>query len=152
MHTLFLTAQLIHVKNHTSLQLLLIFLLAASVFLPSCKKVNEATLLGGDLVPDVDNINTFASTLDVVTDNVYLEDSSRVIYTDPVALGTITNDPEFGKTNASAYLQVSPTFFKSYPFVSKENLTIDSVVLSLNYIGGYGDTSSMQTVHVYEIS
>jgi len=143
---------LIHVKNHISLQLVLIFLLAGSVFLPSCKKINEATLLGGGLVPDVDNINTFAATLDVVTDNVYLEDSSRIIYTDPVALGAITNDPEFGQTKASVYFQVSSPFYKNYPYVSRENFTVDSVVLSLDYLGGFGDTNSMQTVHVYEVS
>lgn len=139
-------------KKRTPLHLALVLLLTGFIFLPSCKKVNEATLLGGGLVPEVDNINTFEKSFETATDNIALADTNRLVYTDPVALGNITNDPEFGQTNASVYFQITPTSNGTYPFVSKENFVVDSVVLALDYIGGYGDTVTPQTVHVYEVA
>src|SRR5215217_5605302 len=150
MHPYFSTAQSIHVKKRLLLHLAL--LLTGFVFISSCKKVNEATLLGGNLVPEVDKINTFETTLPAETNNVLLEDTGKLGYTYPVALGTISNDPEFGQTNASVYFQINPSKYGKYPFSSKENLAIDSVVLSLDYLGAYGDTNALQTVHVYEIA
>lgn len=130
---------------------LALVLFSSFIFLLSCKKVNEATLLGGGLVPEVDNINTFETTFAAESNNVRLDDTTKVIYTDPVAVGTITNDPEFGQTTASAYFQINPTVYGSYPFTAKDPL-IDSVVLSLDYVGGYGDTNAQQTMHVYEVA
>jgi hypothetical protein len=126
--------------------------LCSLVLLLSCRKINEATTLGDDLVPEVDNINTFDTTFSVETNNVLLTDTARLVYDDPVALGNITDDPEFGKTNAAVYFQINPRAYGTYPFTSKENLIIDSVVLSLSYIAGYGDTNSMQTVRVFEVA
>jgi hypothetical protein len=126
--------------------------LCSLVLLLSCRKINEATTLGDDLVPEVDNINTFETTFPVETNNVLLNDTAKLIYDDPVALGNITDDPEFGKTNAAVYFQVNPRVYGTYPFTSKENLIIDSVVLSLAYIAGYGDTNSVQTVRVFEVA
>lgn len=130
--------------------LLLIFSL---FFFFSCRRVNEATLLGGDLVPEVDNINTFDKSFLTVTDNFLLKDTTKLTYGDPVALGNIASDPEFGQTNAAVYFQVSPVTYGTYPFAAeKENIIIDSVVLSLDYVAGYGDTTVPQTVRVYEIA
>ena len=131
--------------------LALVIVLTPFVFLLSCKKVNEATLLGGSLVPEADNITTFEKTFAAQTNNVGLSDTTNLVYSDAVALGTISNDPEFGQTNASVYFQINPATYGIYPFTAV-NPTIDSVVLSLDYIGGYGDTNAQQTVHVYEIS
>jgi hypothetical protein len=131
--------------------LLIVFTLLYFIF--SCKKVNEATFLGDDLVPEVDNINTFDTIFTTETDNVVLNDTTNLAYGDPVALGTISNDPEFGTVNASVYFQVSPASYGTYPFgASKDSILIDSVVLSLNYVGGYGDTNTPQTVRVYQIA
>jgi hypothetical protein len=119
----------------------------------SCKKINEATELGGDLIPAVDNVNTFQVELDANTSNhIFFNDSTRVNYSDAVALGHIV-DPEFGTTHANFDFSIVPNSLGTYPFISRTNLTIDSVVLSLAYAGGYGDTANgTQTVNVFEIS
>jgi hypothetical protein len=125
--------------------LALVFVLA---FL-SCKKINEATELGGDLVPAVDNINTFEAVLNTVTDNKIFGDTTKNYYSDNVALGKI-NDPVFGKTSADVYFNISSPSYGVNPFDSL--IGIDSVVLSLAYNNTYGDTNSQHSVSVYEIA
>jgi uncharacterized protein DUF4270 len=121
-------------------------------FFLSCKKVNEATQLGDDLVPAVDNVHTFEVALNTVTNNVLFNDTTVVGYYDYIALGDL-NDPEFGHTHANTCFTISPSAFGSYPFVKEDSLAIDSVVLSLAYQAAYGDTVSngIQTLRVYEI-
>jgi hypothetical protein len=139
------------VKKLCSLPTSLILIATTLLFFISCKKINEATTLVDELVPEADNINTFERTYPTETDNVMLNDTAKLVYSDPVALGTITNDPEFGQTAASVYFQINPSAYGVYPFTAK-NPTIDSVVLSLDYLGGYGDSTIPQTVIVYEIA
>ena len=67
-----------------------------------CTKL-DTTTLGSDLIPVVDNINTFADTFNVVTSQGYFVDSSHVSRDDYNALGNISNDPLFGKTNANVF-------------------------------------------------
>jgi hypothetical protein len=120
--------------------------------LDSCKKINEATELGSDLVPAVDNIHTFETFLSTETDNQLYNDSSKFTYYDPVAIGAITNDADFGQTQASAYFNMAPRVFGSYPFYNKDSIKgIDSIVLSLSFQSSYGDTNSTLNVHVFEI-
>lgn len=72
---------------------------------------------------------------------------------DLAAIGSITNDPEFGQTNASAYFSIRSSVYGTNPFNHKDSIIgIDSVVLSLSYRGSYGDTLSPQTVRVFEIA
>lgn len=127
--------------------------LSSLLFFPSCKKINEATELGDGLVPAVDNIHTFEMALDAVTINHLFNDSTQVFGTDPVALGDM-DDPEFGRTHANADFSIYPSSFGSYPFLNKDSVVIDSVVLSLAYQAAYGDTinNGMQTLRVFEIS
>jgi len=123
------------------------------IFSLSCNKINQATELGDDLVPAVDNLHTFEVALNANTNNVLLGDTILVGYYDPVALGDF-NDPEFGHTHANANFNISPSSIGRYPFVKNDaNLKIDSVVLSLSYQGAYGDTvnDGIQTLRVYEI-
>jgi len=120
----------------------------------SCKKINEATELGGDLIPAVDNVHTFETALSTITRNGIYDDSARVAYTDLVALGDI-NDPDFGHLHANFNFNITPSVIGTYPFLNKkDSLTMDSVVLQLSYAGAYGDTVSngVQTVTVYEIA
>ena len=117
----------------------------------SCKKINEATELGDDLVPEVDNITTFETYFATETQNRILNDTTRLLYSDNVALGYIGNDPEFGSTVADAYFGISAPAYGTFPFTSKENLVIDSVVLSLSYVAAYGDSNSTQKLQVYEV-
>ncbi len=140
----------------------LVLVLSTIVLFSSCKKINEATELGDELMPRVDNINTFETSFETLTNNFLFTDTAEektLEYQDNVALGNIINDPEFGATNASVYFGLSAPGTSAstgsngtYPFTSKENLIIDSVVLSLSYTRAYADSIGMQTVRVYEIA
>lgn len=135
-----------------SLALLSIVSVSLIIIFSSCKKINEPTELGSDLIPGVDNVHTFELSLNTVTDNVRFDDSTKLNYADQVAIGDI-NDPEFGQTHGDAYFNISPSSFGTYPFINKDSVIMDSVVLSLAYTEGYGDTlNGSQTFRVYEIS
>lgn len=124
----------------------------------SCSKL-DTTDIGSDLIPAVDNVHTFADTLNIITTQGIFDDSTIITRTNDHVLGTISNDPVWGTTKANIYLQLKPTF---YPFhygnvtdtidASLDPRThFDSVVLCLNYKGFYGDSTVPQQVSVYEI-
>lgn len=124
---------------------------AILVFFIACKKI-DVTDIGGDLIPAVDNVTTFDTVLDVITDNFLIQDSSRVLRGESHGWGIIDNDPEFGKTKGEIYLQLTPSSFGNHPFPKKDSLLIiDSVVLTLAYSGYYGDTNSLERMTVHEI-
>lgn len=142
--------------KHKNIAAIFVFVLASSItFFFSCKKINEATTIGGDLIPVVDNVNTFDTTLDVLAYNdvfTNINDSSTSSYTDVQYLGQITNDPLFGKTDARMFLQLKPVAFK-HAFINRpDSLELDSIVLVLSYVNTYGDTVQPQNVRVYEIA
>jgi hypothetical protein len=130
------------------------FLIVSLVIAFSCKKINEATELGGNLIPDVDNVKTFEVALTADATNSLFDDSVRVLYSDLLALGDI-NDAEFGNVHANFCFNVSSSTYGSYPYKpSHDSLgVVDSVVLSLSYAGAYGDTigNGIQNISVYEI-
>lgn len=143
--------------KHKQLVITLGVFIASTLFLlSSCRKINEATTLGGDLIPPVDNITTFDTTLDVEAYNGLLNllnDSTRSSYgaPHPLTLGYISNDPLFGKTDARMFLELKPT---NYPFkfaAVPDSLHLDSVVLVLENAGVWGDTVVPQTVRVFEL-
>lgn len=116
---------------------LLTLLSIALIF--SCTKINESTELGDELIPSVDNINTFDTTLEIQAAYYPFDDSSKHLINESMALGRI-NDPAFGSTTADMFFNLSSTVYNSSPF--RDTLeAIDSVVLSLAYRGGYGDTT-----------
>lgn len=132
-------------RSPFSLFILFIFVITA------CKKINEPTDLGRDLIPPVDNVNTFEKYLATITDNKLFNDSSYASFNDNVALGHI-NDPVFGETSADIYFSIARISYSLPVFDSL--VTIDSVILSLTYKGAYGDTSVAQpplSVTVHEI-
>lgn len=120
----------------------------------SCTKLNESTNLGEDLIPAVDNVNTFDTTLEVNTAYYPFDDSVKHFISENMAVGQL-NDPVFGPTTADMYFNLSSTVYGNHPFTNKDtpNFFIDSVVLSLAYQFGYGDTTaaSQLTVQVSEI-
>src|SRR5258705_850795 len=138
---------------------------ATLIFFISCKKINEVTDLGGDLIPPVDNINTFDTTLTVEAYNdlftlggsvadTLKEDSIRSHYSNEQFLGLINADPLFGKTDAQMYFELKPAVFP-HSFPNKptlDSLFLDSVVLVLDYVETYGDSNAVQTVTVSEIT
>ena len=51
-------------KRNLALSFIAIVATVAIVF-SACKKINESTELGGGVIPSVDNINTFDTTISV---------------------------------------------------------------------------------------
>lgn len=127
-------------------------ILMMAAFISSCNKINLPTELGNDIIPPVDNINTFDTTLEVETYNSsfdYAVDSGASVYSDDQILGRISNDPIFGKTDARMYFQLySASPFKNVP----GKRIIDSVVLVFNPVTIYGDTAAPQNIEVSEIA
>jgi len=125
----------------------------------SCRKLNEASEIGGSVIPGADGVNTFDTTItSLQTFNHIFEgtkDSAMALGNlgyDQI-LGNISNDPLFGKTNAKMFLQLKP---EVYPWsfsgiYNKDSLYIDSVVLVLGWNGSYGDTMTSQKITVKEI-
>lgn len=133
--------------------LLVTGLLTAIVFFSNCTKINP-TDIGTDLLPAVDNVHTFDTTLRVYTTNYLFDDSSRAPYTASHALGIVEDDPEFGKTEAQIYLSVVPNATSRNPFIALDSVVgIDSAFLSLGYTGVImGDSNSTQRFAIYEIT
>jgi hypothetical protein len=124
-----------------------------------CTKI-DTTDIGGNLIPVVDNVNTFATELEVIANNydslittpTSQNECAVIDRTDENILGYIGNDPYFGKTTASIFFQVLPPFIKFQWPVAKDSLFIDSVVLVLSYKKTYGDTIAMQRVNVQQVN
>jgi len=129
----------------------LFLVLLAGHMLASCTRINESTNLGGDLIPPVDNINTFEAFLTTEADNRLMVDTTKVYFNDDLAIGHL-NDPEFGATHADAFFNISHPNYFVYPYYNRDSVKIDSVVLSLSYQASYGDTNSNLTLRVFEIS
>lgn len=129
-------------------------IITSLLILFSCTKINEATELGGNLIPPVDNIHTFDTTLEVQVFN----DSFTVVTDSTIALpgfthflGKINNDPFFGKTDAQIFFELKPSTYR-FTFADKpDSLHLDSVVLVMDYVQTYGDSTLPQTLNVYEI-
>lgn len=118
----------------------------------SCTKI-DTTTLGGNLIPPVDNVHTFDTTLTVIANNFDIPVCDSVYRTDLHALGIIPNDPYFGKTTASMYFELKPDYFPfTFPASDKDSLVLDSAVLVLHYASSYGDTSEQQKVLVYKLT
>lgn len=117
----------------------------------SCQKI-DTTDLGVGLIPEVDNVNTFETILDVITDNSYMPESDSITRSEDHALGVMT-DPEFGTTTANIYFEILPPTAGTYPFGNFDSTKIiDSVILSLSYKSIYGDSMSKENFGVYEIA
>ena len=142
----------------------LLFLICGTVVLTgffSCTKI-DTTNLGADLIPAVDNVRTFADTLNVFgTQGLVTPDSTRIGSAVLQVLGNISNDPIFGKTTSNIYLQYKPTFFPYFFGNAKDTIGqsfapvgtgFDSVVLCLSYKGFYGDSSQPQQLRVLELN
>jgi hypothetical protein len=115
-------------------------------FLSSCK---ENTILPPDLVPVIDNINTFqADSFSLITHNIYQDSlltggslngisvsKNANLYH---ALGTINSNADFGFTHASFHVEVLPP---SSNYTHKGfNPVFDSIVLTIPFKGTFGDT------------
>lgn len=140
-------------KKYISLSLFTT-LFATLLFTIGCRKINEATDVGGDLIPAVDNITTFDTTLTVEAFNdsfTFANDSQYLARGEEMFLGKINSDPFFGKTDAQMFFELKPLIYGIYPFVRKDSIKIDSIVLVLDYLETFGDTNTAQSIKVYEL-
>jgi hypothetical protein len=134
--------------------ILALVLISLSVFFiySSCTKI-DTTDLGNELIPAVDNVKTFDTVLDIITNNlISSDDTTEIPYNLDHAIGIIENDLDFGRTDAALYFDVAPPAFKLYPFVAKDSVVaVDSIIVSLAYKSLYGDSNSVQRFEVFEV-
>ena len=123
-----------------------LFIGALAIFSISCSKTTEQ--IGNGLLPSGDNIGAFSTDSVVMTCHSETIDSMTTKGMTTVLLGSMM-DPVMGLTNANIYTQLHLSSTHQY-FGS--NPVIDSVVLQLCVNGYYGDTTTLQTVHVYELA
>ena len=112
----------------------------------SCSKTTES--IGNGLLSENDHIGT--SYVDTLQLNCHSEriDSLYTKGLTTVLLGSMM-DPVMGLTNANLFTQLHISSTSHY---FGDSPIIDSVVLQLAYAGYYGDTTTMQTVHIYELA
>jgi len=127
-----------------------------SLFNWNCTKL-DTTDIGSDLLPAVDNVHTFDTVLNITTSQFLFNDTTIIERTDDHALGAITNDPLFGKTNANIFLQLKPGFYPYYFGSEKDTLNgfgagLDSIVLCFPYKGFWGDTTLPLHFEVHQVS
>jgi hypothetical protein len=129
-------------------------LIALSLFtlLYSCSKF-DTTDIGSDLLPVVDNVNTFDTLITVnATQFINSNDSSIVTREADHVLGRINNDPLVGATIADIYAQFKPTFYPFYYGNAKDTIVgLDSAVLCLSYKSFWGDSMQPIQLTVYAI-
>lgn len=114
-------------------------------FMVSCTK--RPGEIGADLLPDDGLISPmFTDTVTVVAYSIR-EDSLRTDKPETALMGSIF-DPVFGTATAGFFTQISLST-ASHNFGN--NPQLDSLVLQLAYAGFYGDTTTVQTVRVYEV-
>ena len=121
-------------------------ILCAILVFGACKE--DSGLIGLDVQPQDEFLNTdyFDTTTIAVRSSTH--DS---LITSNIALNMLgyIQDPVFGKTQAGIYTQFR---LSSYNADFGENVTVDSVVLTLVYGGHYGDTLNSFLVRVYELT
>lgn len=118
--------------------------LLALVF-ASCKKTPDT--IGSDLIDDNNYINVLKTDTMQIECHAYIDSigSKNVRF----ALLGAMNDPVFGSTEASFYTQFR---FSSAGHLFGDNAVVDSLVLQLALSSLYGDTTTMHTVHVFELT
>ena len=123
-----------------------------SLLFSACTKI-ESTTIGAGLIPSIDGVNTLDTIFNVVT-NSYINpasDSAKVNRYDDHIIGVINNDPLFGKTTATTYLELAPTFYKYYFPGAVSTANVDSAVLILSYRGTFGDTGVAAIPQTWEV-
>jgi hypothetical protein len=138
------TKRLNHLLTKLPASLLTGILLILALF--SCNK--DPYEIGIDLLPPSDTLNVRTTDTCTVEAFSVRQDSTRTDKTTSLMLGSIM-DPVFGQSTCSFYTQA---FLESEGVDFGKNPVLDSIVLMLCYSGYYGDTLSMQTVKVYEVS
>ena len=119
-------------------------------FFSACTRISS-TDIGAGLIPAIDGVTTKDTLLDVITDSFDETDSARVYKGDDHVVGSITNDPIFGKTTARMFFEMKPQAYPYYFLGNKDSLRVDSAVLILSYKGVYDDSTTPLRLRVFEI-
>lgn len=121
-------------------------LCAIVILAVACSKQPDE--IGTDIQPGSERLTFNYDTTLVINAYSVRDDHIRTDETSQSLLGSYY-DPYFGITRASIFtqLRLSET---GHSF--GDNPVVDSVVLSLAFAGAYGDSSSLQTITVYELS
>ena len=127
-----------------SIKMLAVSIILSCIFV-SCNKKPEQ--IGDNLQPGDSYIDVYYTDTSFVYGYSIIEDSIRTDNPASVLLGSI-QDPVFGRTTAGFYTQVRLST-NGHDF--GDNPQLDSLVLQLVYSGYYGDTTTLQRVHVYEV-
>ncbi len=134
------------------------FILFLHFFAASCTKI-KGTDIGADLLPAVDNIVTFDTTLEIIASVFPTEDSLLPRLGQDyngnigdLVLGQITSDPQFGRTSASMFFELKPPSYPYYFENTADSLYLDSAVLCLKWTNTFGDTNSIQTINVHRVT
>lgn len=119
---------------------------ALAIFGISCSKTTEK--IGNGLLPENDHFGVlYTDTIEIVCHSEVI-DTMATKNMSTLLLGSMM-DPVMGRTNAGfvtqLHLSAPNQRFGAQPVV-------DSVVLQLALSGYYGDTTTMQTVHVYALA
>ncbi|TDO28319.1 DUF4270 family protein [Sediminibacterium goheungense] len=128
-----------------------IFCIISTSILTGCTRITS-TELGGGLIPPIDGVFTKDTILDVITDTYYDQDTTRIYKGDVHVLGAITNDPIFGRTSASMFFEMAPSYYPFFISGNKDSVKVDSAVLILGYNGFYGDSTQPLRLTVSEIN
>ncbi|MDK2908734.1 MAG: hypothetical protein PWR20_301 [Bacteroidales bacterium] len=117
-----------------------------ALMVSACTK--EPDRIGTDIIPPSDRLTFGQDTTITLEAYSIIDDSVRTDETSQNILGSYW-DPVFGITTASIYTQLR------LPFVGHSfgtNPVVDSAILKLAIKGAYGDTTSIQTIKVYELT
>lgn len=120
------------------------FILGLFIFL-GCKKSDTA--IGAEVIPDQDDITVHYTDTVTVELQTWNQDTVRSDEPKVQMFGSIL-DPEFGRLDASSFAQFVMT--GSSLFLG-DSLSLDSIVLSLDMFGYYGDFSERLKLNVYEL-
>lgn len=123
-------------------------LLAALLLILACSCTKTTESIGDGLLPEGDAIGAyFTDTIRIVCHSEAIDSMATKGMT-TVLLGSMT-DPIMGTTTANIFTQLHLSTTNQR---FGANPSIDSAVLQLGLSGYYGDTTTTQTVHVYELA
>lgn len=137
-------------RSFLTLRNTFIFCIISSITIIGCTRITS-TDLGGGLIPPIDGVITKDTIIDVITDTYNEVDTARIYKGDIHMVGSVTNDPIFGRTSASMFFELSPSFYPFFISGHKDSIRVDSAVLILNYSGFYGDSTQPLRLTVSEI-
>ena len=136
--------------------------LLITITITNCTKI-DSTTLGSDLIPSIDNVNTFQTdTFSLSTENGLFNDTSLVFKTDQHLLGNTALNPNFGQTNATVFVQFNPGFQFSWPnkadSLNNPFGDLDSAFVCLELSASandnaiFGDSLTPMTFEVYRVT